>query len=703
MSVSDFSNKDHFPKVILVECYLVYLISAIPGSWTADGNAYYKSFSDVEFITIEESGTELTKKNSVADCKANSGSWYQDFTNERIYIHTINSEIPDNDSPENHYYTGTFWTGFTNNQQIENRVIFSPQTASKPIYYRPYLDSRSLRPLTQSLGDYYTTSIKSDLGGVSFIGAGWFYENRTKFIWHNRTIVIKLGYVGAAYGSYEVIYTGIIRDPQYADNNFKISIDNRREKELGKIPIDRYATATHPLISDQLDGKPVQIVFGQKENVTCIKVNESGGYNYLVSDTVFNGTTYALDDISAVYVDGIRVYVTTNYTVDLNRGIITLLDDPGDSIITADVKGIQCQFDFTESGGGAKTDTWTENVADILFFIIKELNQVALADIDTDSFNDLQGKRTQKIGLVLDRLIETKEIIRTLQQSSQFHLFANVEGTYIVKHYDRTESSVTKYFWPKNFSLSEDTKSCFNKVALNYDRNPTTDEWKVVESTNVNIKQKYDTENQVLEVDTYLTDTTEAQNAADFYAQLTQEPLEKIKTSDDLSSLDYIPTNKITVEREVVADKKTITVLEETVYQIIQINKDINKGISKLVLLKDTQAQGTGSHADIDYQDSHSDSHLDSHSDVDHQDSYSDTHNDSHTDEPHENSHNDAHLDHEDVIHLDSHADSHTDEAYEDVPHQDTSYDDHSDSHTDSHIDSHGDEHTDEAHVDSEL
>ena len=229
---------------------------------------------------------------------------------------------------------------------------------------------------------------------------------------------------------------------------------------------------------------------------------------------------------------------------------------------------------------------------------------------------------------------------------------------------------------------------------------------------------------------------------ATFFINLIKDPPDKVMAEVEAESMRTIPSDKAIFNRSIIdmqGDKQTI--LEDEIYLILEVKKNIQTARVNIMAIKDSQASGTGGHTDIPHLDSHVDSHVDDHTDgahTDHSDNthsnvafddvafddvahedfthedFTDTHVDTfddfhgdhqddvwHFDEPHED-------EHFDVPHANSFSDihaneAHVDEAHVDEPHEDETFTDHGDGHADDFDDIHGDEHEDTPHTDSET
>jgi hypothetical protein len=690
-------------------------------NWTATGaGSYYLDTVLQEIVDIKENNTFLERVFTVTDCDSDTGSFFHDLINDRLYIHTLLDDNPDLDP--NRLFIAFNWLCFCNDQEPGFQVDFIPQNATISHFYTPFISESSLGSLTQSVQDYYKASVSIQFGSISFVGADWWWENKPNYLWHNNDLFVKLGEKGLSYDQFVDIFPGKTRKPVFSDNGVMFELRDRREGDLKQIPEERFDLVTYPNLDPSFENKIIPILFGFKLNITPVNI-DTVNFIYKISDTSFSSGAFPIDNIVAVYKDGVALVEVVDWTSDDANGEFTLLADPAGSEITCDARGIQCGYNFDS---GLSTGAFSENVADILYFILTELNGIDIDNIDLDSFQDLQNQRTQRIAWLLDEAMQTLDFVRILQSSAIFHFIPDLSGNYTVQYYDRAVSDDAKLFRDDDYSvdsfqLSEDTETAFKIVVVQYDKDPTTGDFKEETISDDMVDAKY-SEVNTLTVQTALVNQTEAQNLLDFYNQLVDMPGDKLEGEVTPEAFELKPSDKARFTKIV----NNITVLDAEVYTILELRKDLNSAKVFVKGLLDSQASGVTAHADIEHSDSHEDSYDDSYSDG--------AHGDQHFDNPHEDDayqdsyldhqdniiehgdvHGDEHDDHNDGGYLDDHGDVHTDhtdqtytdhdDTHTDVEHNDDAYtDQHTDqAHTDDHTDEHTDEHVDVPHTDSEL
>ncbi len=734
MAITDITNPDRTELSILVEMYVSVDLNKRGWPWVNSlGNVYEKVIAnidgdpDYEYLEVWGDGTYLTWVASPGVVFSTSNSFFYDVTTGFMYVNLAGTD------PNDISIIGSCWLPFCNRQSdnTDDKIIFSPGSSTVDVPYIPCIPSNGIPSLTESLGQFYTEQIRTGFGSVKFSDTGWFLENRRNYIFHNKKLIVKVGEIGMIYSKYTELFTGVIQNPSFKFSGIVFGLKDVRSSELRDLPPKTFNITDYPEIEDDALNAPLPLLFGQKLNVPLIRMSTGEPIHYKICqtsfDTLIGGTdAVAISAINAVYIDGVFLN-NTEYIPDLTNAGIYLNEplDDDQAFVTADVKGSLAGCNFALSD--PLIDTYTDNVADILFFILNVVLKIPVARINKTDFAALQLKRTQKIGFFIDKVTKMSEVIRRLQSSATFHLYPDPEGIYKVIFFDNIDPVQREYLDP-DVDIIEETEGVKNKVVLYYDRDVPNNTWKTVETINPNILEKYGVENAVLTVDTYLTNATEAQNACDYFADLVKEPPDKIIIRNrGIEDFDLIPSHKVKITRSFSANGRVLTDLDSVEYALLQVTKHASRAQANFLAIKSSQAQGEGSHADTAHQDSYLDDYSEDHSDGAHGDysegSHSNTHSDTaHEDVAHEDTahgdtehvnviHEDyADAEHEDTPHGDTaHSDQvHEDVAHENVVHVNTSHNDYTDSHTntahtDDHTNDHSDVHSDLEHVDSET
>jgi len=626
------------------------------------------------------------------------------------------------------YWTIVYNTSVTNGHVVKVDCYFI-ERIRQPLQYHPFLGPNSIPNINQGVGDYYQGDIKLDFGAVKYINAGYFYERKPLYLWHNRKAYIKFGAFGADYEDLERIFSARTKRPKFGDGYCVIDHTDARAADLKKIPNSRFTSDDIDASGDQAYlGKAIPILFGQKVNITPIELSHDDRA-FKFSETIFGGVAFPVNAISAITQDGVTIAAGgVDYTEDLAGGGFTVISEYEDAEFRVTAQGVVIDF---ESGA------YSTNVADIVYFLLVHLNGIDPDDINYKYLLALKAARTQQLGDYIGADEESLSFIKRLMQTATFHLFPLTSGPYAARHFDPTVPDDTPRFKNediKTLEVFEETDQCFREVLIQYDKDPTTGDWEEVLSISATTEPLYKKKQRLI-IQTDLVNEAEAETLAAFFLDLIEAPPDKIKSRVDTRALLISPASMGIFSYQITEDDGIdYDVLDNHVYRILELSKNIHTGETQVIGTKSMQVSGVIRHTDVAHSDHtdavhgddahddgvHSDVHTDrAYTDSVYVDSYSDHTDESHSDNPHgDTPHEDFHGDgHNDTPYIDEHtdhtdepephADDHNDTPYDDFHadlHDDVAYDDHADSHTDNqpHSDSHSDTpHVDSGHLDS--
>ena len=696
-------------------------------TWTATGSgSYWVTFDPAargEVVAVNVNGTAYVRAASVVACDGTTSSFYPDLAAGRLYIHMAAGDSPANKTGGAYDYCvlAYFWIGIVNAQPEDAPVFFTPQDATKPIQYLPYLASSSIPQITQTIGDYYSGTIQIQFGSIKFNNDGWFYTAFADWIWDNKICYLKVGVKGSAYSDLVTIFPGKMRNRIVGDDDVEIDVTDRRLGKFGQIPFDRYYTADYPNLENGQGGQPIPILFGLVAGIKPVCV-DSATHRYKIAG-------HAIESIEAVYSNGTPLTVTTNYTANLPAGEFTLTYDPKSELITCDAKGLK------HGTGGV----FSQNVADHLYYVLVTLCGFAVAEIDAVSFAALKAGRTQNVNWYLQTATNVVDVIRMLQTTSVFQHIPTLDGKQGAYIFVAGVTGSEPRFYSEDldsFGITYQTDSIYYRVVVKYAYVPSTGVWLSTEKSEEKVLYRYE-EAQTLELETALSSEVEAVALAALMLDMVKTPPEKVAARVTPAALTIMPADKAIFSKVIrTGQGDVLTVLDSALFRFLEIRKDGESLKSDIVAWNDVQSYG-GYHGDAAHQDYTHNDHLDgSHSDVAHSDEWDYGHADSpyydvdHTDVAHEdieheditqinhfdipNPHEDggyedvhgdvshANVAHEDVVH----GDTYIDQPYLDTLYQDYDYIDHSDTshvhHDGGYTDVHGNKaHTDEAHGDA--
>ena len=268
MALTDFNNLESFEKVILIEMRLGLEISLAGWALNSGGspgvNSYEISYTGPELVSIEESGTALTRVFSESDCDNLENSFFHDTYNQILYAHLTGDIDP---TTSGVFLIGYTWVCFCNRQDADFIIDFIPQDATLPYFYLPYLNTTSIPMITQKLSEYYTQALTTQFGSLNFNNDGWFWENKNVYLWHNKECCVKLGEKNTPYDEFVTIFPGHTRQPLFNDDRVTINLKDQRAGILKSIPVDTYNTTDFPSLNTDEENEVRPVLFGIKTGI----------------------------------------------------------------------------------------------------------------------------------------------------------------------------------------------------------------------------------------------------------------------------------------------------------------------------------------------------------------------------------------------------------------------------------------------------
>jgi len=572
---------------------LWYQLSPILWATGFDGDP----ITGAEICEVKEDNTPLTEE-AVGVGSMTSGEWYQDRTNDILYL-----IAPDDSNPNTNgkTYVAYTWLGFTNNQESGSEICFEIQ-GRDALYYKPAIQSSRMGTVKSAITDFWQSNITIDVGDVVFTNTAWWYENRDSYLWHFADVAIKTGDQETAYGSFTDVFYGALKEPRYSDKEIVIGLEDIRWRELTWIPIDTYSTDDYPDMAEDYVGYPIPILFGQKSNITPIEIDDTI-YKYKICQTVFNGTTYAINAINNVYKDGVALATPADYSEDLNNGEFTLTADPGDSEITCGANGIKCHYDFA---GNSFDGVASTNAAEFVLFLINVVKNVPDARIDFSAFETLRdNKSTVTCADYIHEEIEFREWIKLAQASIQFNLLPSVDGQITVKEYIVSDAASITYdtvVTPDggiysdmlNFQ-SPESSTVYSKIAINYNYRPTAGTWKTATVEDTSIGYKYQ-QTGTLTLDTIIRNAESAGDMASIYLNFFKVPAEYVSfiSTGQYEDFDMLAMDKILLSRTILdGDGNEVDIYDGETFLVKDVEKNLSDGTKIITGRKDVaQARG---------------------------------------------------------------------------------------------------------------
>jgi|GEM_PF-2981507 len=160
-----------------------------------------------------------TERANLADCNANSSSWYWDAANNRLYLHTSGSDDPS--TAGKYLIQSYFWDKLCNKQAGD--IVFDG------VYYLPYLDD-TIPPIRMETSGYHEGGTRQTFGTISVINADGYFDTRlSDYIYEAKKMRYLVGERGDVYADYIIFWVGWTGNIGWSDEYVTIGIDDLRK------------------------------------------------------------------------------------------------------------------------------------------------------------------------------------------------------------------------------------------------------------------------------------------------------------------------------------------------------------------------------------------------------------------------------------------------------------------------------------------
>ncbi len=296
--------------------------------WEGTSTPYYCEWPFYPPFEVKDESSTYTRKTSLVDCTAAGSSWFHDTTNARLYVHATDDSRP---GVSGELYFATVLIPISSGST--NPVVYTPSDLWSDIFYMPFLDASGVSVI-QEVEDFEKGGLTLSYGSLSILNDGTAYEWERDYIWDYADFTIKMGPTGELYSAFEPKFVGKLINPKVNDAALTFDVVSPLIGLNEDIVATKFYQANYPNMEEGKEGAPQPWIFGYVEGIvpTCI---ETLTHIYRIAN-------HALEEVVAVYKDGVLLTLTTDYTLSGDNTEITLVADPGDSIITCKVKGAKC-------------------------------------------------------------------------------------------------------------------------------------------------------------------------------------------------------------------------------------------------------------------------------------------------------------------------------------------------------------------------
>ena len=335
------------------------------------------------------------------------------------------------------------------------------------------------------------------------------------------------------------------------------------------------------------DGK-IQITVSGDEEVDYT-IHYTDFIRAYVENVISAGTTMGIQAIDAVYKTtgaGVKTTLTpsTDYTTDLNNGEFTVSASLSEGdIITCDAQGLKCDFEDS---------SYAYLLADFLYFLYVTLNQVSKYRLDMPSLLDLKTNRVLAVGKWLSEETPSLDFLIEMKRSGIFQTYLRPDRKIVFHRYSSDIPSDAPHFYNEDFVEKpieeEDTDQCYKYVCVRSCYKPYGGYYEYEESDFIPDTEWNHKKKGTLTLDTILSTQFQARDLRDNILEMVKSPPSTISMVLKSAALLLNPTDKIYITyEEKDSDGNAISIFDEEVVRILEIEKDLNMGHVRITAMKD--------------------------------------------------------------------------------------------------------------------
>lgn len=214
-------------------------------------------------------------------------------------------------------------------------------------------------------------------------------------------------------------------------------------------------------------------------------------------------------------------------------------------------------------------------------------------ELDLGSFDTTDASRTHPICIYLDTEESSREVLQTIGRSIIAFFSPTEEGKLSFEAYEPTvEPGTLELFDPDywaDWKVTKDDKFVKNKIEIQFDQNPQSQEFKIVVRNNSEVLHKYGIR-ETLSLKTYIKNRADAETVAEGVRDMCSKPITVVETSFGVKGFMLFPTRKVKLTRERAADASGAFVAK--VFRIRTVSKDTTTEKTHIIAMDDLQTLG---------------------------------------------------------------------------------------------------------------
>lgn len=477
-------------------------------------------------VGVNENGTALTERASIALVSTHASSWYWDEANGLLYAHSSTGSDPD--------LFAVFFAQVQFHVSNDGRVLnLIDGVSSTGVPFRPWLPGQ-LPSVSREVEDFFFGQKISATTALSILNDSFaFYRllaSDSSYWWKNTPVRIYLGgdYNGRtlAWSQYLEYLTMLVEDAACDDVSASFQLKPLARLLSIDIPPRPYFESDYAHLGDGVRGRRVPIGYGRAVRRPDLTDTTVSYGRWTIADATYQ-TLFAVHSVVAISkTDGSRttLTLTTHYTVNLTACTVT--------IVHASYGYTTHEIEVDVTGKPDGSGSYLKSVGQIARDLLETFLNPGAASIDTAAFTQADADASAELSIWLPDSLDSGA--RTLGSifSSNSPDMASIEGSVFASLKQNRAGQWTIKVWSPGYDAStvvtlndEDfvsfapepkLETIYPEARVYYARNHSTGDWSVASATDAAVAY-LSKSTDVLERRTYLRNasdaTTQAQRA----------------------------------------------------------------------------------------------------------------------------------------------------------------------------------------------
>jgi len=510
----------------------------------------------IDISSVLENGTAYTEKSSIATVEATASTFWFDYYNRKLYIHTS-----DGTDPVDYQILAEFWLYFTDYKTAGYPAVYNGNN------YLALLRRNGIPDITHEIGRYYEGNYMVSSGRISFIngkvGNEYFFDHiYSTYIWENAKLILLAGGKDFTYSQFETVYTGSVKDRSIDDNSFYLDLRDLREGCERSLPPNIFTVEAYPALDTSVtQDVKIPFCFGTITDFVPVCVD--------TTNKIFKLHDGRIKSVTSVKKNGtVTLAADTDYFVNYQKGTISLARgygwEDGDYLLVAFVGAVNSADESIEKG------------ADVFKYVCNEFLGLSDSEINLDWLYYTKVHNTMTISVPLYENTSSSDIIRQLEHSIRAYSFQDIDGKIGIRPDLSAALASSRYVRNHHIFTHSQTKRLednFYEITIYYDKNSQTGVYEYLRHYQNEATWKYRIAN-ALEIYTYLTNSSDAQTLIDALIALLDK--ETIESEVSLLLLNVMPGDIIKYSRD--RFFSAAGAAEETSLRILSITKSPASG-----------------------------------------------------------------------------------------------------------------------------